>query len=148
MNVSKLSGSFTFSGGRDSARASGSIPNVAALFNPKGTTAVVTINGASVNFTLDAHGHARSDNGTLALKILGKRNKTTHQLEFQGGNVPFTFSLKNGTWASTWKLDPASTAKTLTASSDVTVQLASQPYTATVPITYQIKPGVGGSFKN
>src|SRR5205807_6219450 len=79
MVVSKLQGSAKFtSSGHDTCSVSGIIPNLPAQFTVSGP-AVLNINGATQNFTVDAKGHGKATNGTFALKLKVKRSKTSKQ---------------------------------------------------------------------
>jgi hypothetical protein len=147
MTVSKLQGAVKFaSGGHDSCSILGIVPNVPKLFDPTGQSLILNIGGASVSFTLDSKGHAKSANGTIALKLKFKRNPATKKLEFQGGNVAFAARIINGTWAAIWNLNPATASNNLPMSMTATITLGGNVYQSTVNVMYSSKAGVGGKF--
>src|SRR5262249_16348208 len=100
--------------------------------------------------TLDAKGHAKSENGTFALTIKGKRDPATRKIVFGGGNVPFKANLKNGDWANLWStagFDPGNTVQNQPISMVVNIHLMGQLYTATVSAKYSGTSGKTGGFK-
>ncbi len=147
MTVSKVQGSAKFSGGgHDSVSFSGSIPNVPKGFTTLGKTLSVNYGGALATFTLDAKGKAHSNNGSVTLKFKSLKDKATKQLIFQGGTVGFQIKLTNGTWVTTWGMDPNATTtgtKVMTA----TIQLDGTLYGAVTNVKYSGKAKVGGKFK-
>jgi hypothetical protein len=133
--------------GRDTASITGVLPQVPAQFTPTGQAVVLNIDGAIVNFTLDAKGHGSSDQGTFALKLKLKRDPATRQLYFPGGDVPFSARLKNGTWASAWGMNPAVTVASAPIKINASVQIGTLLFAATVDALYTAKASLGGSFK-
>ena len=152
MSVSKLQGAASFkSGGHDACSISGVIPKLPFGFNPTGQALSLSIGGASASFTLDKNGRGRAAQGragTIALKLKPtKRDPKTKKPVFQGGDVQFTASIRNGAWAKIWGLDPNATASKAPMSMPATVQLAGSTYVATVAVTYSSKTHVSGKFK-
>jgi PKD repeat protein len=149
MTVSKAQGSVKFtSGGHDACSFSGVIPGVAAGFNPSGQAMSVNFAGATDTLTLDKKGHGKNANGTIALKLkLGKRDKTTHQASFIGGNVPFSVKLTNGNWAATWNFNPTNNANKQPVQMTADVILVGTDYQASITVVYSAKANVSGKFK-
>ncbi len=146
MTVSKLSGGASFkTAGHDSASISGVIPNVPATFSPLGQTLVLDIGGAAVTFTLDKNGKAKNTQGTLALKLKGKKVKKV--FTFAGGDVPFTAKIQKGTWAGNWGLDPNATQAKGTTSMVINIALGGNTYASTVNLTLSSKAHVSAKFK-
>jgi hypothetical protein len=151
MTVSKLRGSAKLSTtGKDSCSTSGVVPALPALFDPTGKTALIDIAGAQVSFTLDAKGKAKGANGTLALKMKFKRNKQTKKLEFLGGDVPLTVSLRNGNFSSAWSnhgLNFSADAKKQPASVVADLHFNGKVYRSSVNVLLSVKAGKSGAFK-
>jgi hypothetical protein len=153
MSVAKVSGSMKFTGGgRDTCSVTGVLPALPAGFNPAGLAMRIDIGGAQVDFTLDAKGRARNDNGSVMLRLKPSvRNATTNQAEFTGGDVTFTAKLTGGTWADDWAdegADPAANATSTPMTLKVQVTLNGTLYVSDVQTTYSAKAGSAGKFKN
>ena len=147
MTVSKVQGSAKFSGGgHDSVSFSGSIPNVPKGFTTLGKTLSVNYGGALATFTLDAKGKAHAANGTVTLKFKSIKDKKTKLSIFQGGTIGFQIKLTNGTWVTTWGMDPNATT-TGTKAMTATIQLDGTLYGAVTNVKYSGKAKVGGKFK-
>jgi PKD repeat protein len=146
MTVSKIQGSASLKlANHDSAQLSGVIPNVPQGFTPAGQTIVLNIGGAAVTFTLDKTGKAKAAQGSIALKLKGKRTKGV--LAFAGGDVPFTAKIQKGAWAGTWGFDPATSATKSSISMLISIQLGGNTYASTVALTYSAKANTGAKFK-
>jgi len=146
LNVTKLSGSFRFSGLKDSCTVSGVLQNMPAGFSLPGLTADAHVGGASVSFVFDARGKGRSAQGSLTLTVKAKRDRLTKKSVFAGGDVPYSLRLSKGSWASAWGIDPAASlngALTL----DVGIRVGDRSYGAPVISSVTSTPSKGGKFK-
>ena len=148
LQVFKLQGFANFrASGHDSATLQGILPNVAPLFNPAGASLSINLDGAAVSFMLDRNGRGKSGQNAAALSFKSTKGKPlTGKSEFQGGDVAFSIRLQNGSWASLWKLDPASSAP-VSMPMPVTIQLGGITYQATVPVSGTSKTKSGAKFK-
>jgi len=151
MTITKLSGIVKFNvDGKDSRKVSGVIPNLPALFSPAGKTATLIVGGADVSFNLDGKGRAKSVKGTFALKLKGKRNKTTKQFEFAGGDAPFKAALRQGSWGTAWSalgFDSELTVVKAALTLVVDLKFNDAIYSADVQALYSAKAKKGGTFK-
>ena len=150
ITMTKVQGVVKPAAGHDSVILSGVIPNVARGFSPAGKVLSVTLNGATVDFTLTSTGHAKSANGASVASLKFKpvlHSKTTPKSLFQGGNVSFTIALKAGTWSSVWGMNPNIGATSLVDLA-TTIVLDGTYYAATFEVKLTSKPKLGGSFKN
>lgn len=149
LKVLKLAGSAKFSSsGKDSCSLSAILEHMPAGFDPSGLSAMLDIGGAQVPFVINAKGKAQNTNGSLQLKIKGKRNKATKKLEFLGGSIPVKAKIQKGSWAQVWADEgvmPGAREKKRTTFA-VTLTLGQQPYTAAVDTLYTGK-GTSATFK-
>lgn len=147
MTVSKLLCKLNLAtSGKDSASCSGVIPSLPDGFSPAGQTVTVDIGGASVDFTLDAKGHARNSQGSFTLKL-----KLSKSHSVIGGSAPFSCKLSNGNFASDWEasgINVSVDAKQVTMPMTVDVTLSGNDYSATVNGSYSCKAGKAAMFKN
>ena len=134
MTVSKFQGAVSFTAsGRDSCALAGVLPNLPAFFDPAGQVLALNAGGVALSFTLDANGRGKSANGSVTLKLKpAKRDKATKKLVFQGGNAPYSVTLRHGTWANAWSLAPGASDKMTMA---VTIQFAGNTYISSVTVT-------------
>ena len=147
MIVAKVQGVVKPGGGHDAISISGTIPNVAKGFDPTGKTMVISTSGATITFTLNAHGQAKTTNGNATLKFKpALRDKVSKKTIFQGGPVPFTIKLAKGTWSTGWGIDPNATAAGKTDMTS-TITLDGTVYSATTTVNYSTKTKSGGKFK-
>ena len=149
LKLSAMKGSVKTTGGHDSCGVTGVIPNLSAIFQPKGATITLDVGGVSNTFVLDAKGHGKNAHGTfmLALKFTHKPKSPP---QFAGGDVKFSAQFKNGAWAAIWSaanMDPATTANKLPLNIMVTLTLNSQPYQLAEAVVFTAKSG-HGAFKN
>jgi hypothetical protein len=135
-------------GGSDSCSISGILPGLPAGFSPANQTLALNAGGATASFTLDAKGRAKSTQGNASLKLKFVRNKTTKQLTFNGGDVPFTAKLQKGTWSTVWNMDPNTSSSKVSTPMVISVQLAGVTYQITANVFYTVKAHVGGKIKN
>ncbi|MCY3020656.1 MAG: PKD domain-containing protein [Planctomycetota bacterium] len=149
MYVTKLKGSARFDQpGHDSVAVSGVIPSLPALFDPKDKAVTIDIGGATHDFRLDGKGKANAQDGSFQLKMKFTRNKTTKKLEFRGGNVPFTATVK-GALADDWLdegVNPSVDSKKQNLSVSVDLWLNGRVYTASLNTLYSAKAGQCGTF--
>jgi hypothetical protein len=151
MTLLKVSGGINFTaGGKDKASASGVLPGLPALFNPNQVPLTVNIAGVKATFTLDAKGRAKSDAGSVSLRMKFKRNKATKINEFLGGDVPFSAKLSKGTFATAFAAAGFDNANHKDAPVPLTVYLPfnGKVYGATLSVKYSAKAGKSGRFKN
>ena len=151
LTVTKLGAAVKFNvTAHDTLQVSGAIPNLPAGFAPTGVPVTLNVSGATVPFTLDAKGHAKTAQGTLALQVKLKRDRTTHIATFPGGNVNFTAHLKNGTFAGFWLslgVNPLKDAKSQPVTLTVDLTLQSQLYEAAVPTLYSARANKNGTLR-
>jgi uncharacterized protein (TIGR03790 family) len=151
LKLSSVKGSMKSTGGHDACSVSGILPNLSALFQPKGATVILDVGGATNTFVLDAKGHAKNDHGTFALALKFKHVPKS-QPTFAGGDVKFSAQLKNGAWAAAWAADnmnvnATAPLKNAAASVLITVTLNGQPYQITAATVFSANAG-HGAFKN
>ena len=134
LKVMRLQANVSFAkGGRDACSLSGTIPNVPA-FKPAGQAVVLNLNGVHVGFTLNAKGRGTNAHGSILMKQ-------------KGGTVSFAATLKSGSWASVWNLDPSKNASNQTMTLDVNIDIGSNSYATTVTAQLTSKAKVGGKLR-
>jgi|GEM_PF-2506720 len=146
--VTALSGSMKLTvAAHDACTLAAVIPQVPAGFVPNGAALVIDIGGAVEAFALDAKGRGVTGASKTALKL--KLAKATGA--FGGGDVPVKASLKQGTWATAWAaagIDSGQDARNAPAELAVGMRFNGYVYGATVPISYSVRAGAGGRFRN
>lgn len=150
MYLAKVKGGVRFDQqNRDSVALSGVIPNLPAFFNPKDVIIALDVGGVPCEFRLNAKGCAKTADGAFQMKLKFKRNKTTKQLEFLGGNAPFKAMRKNGAFAGAWLdegVDPNVTVKKQASSLTVDLRGTGRIHTAAIATAYTGKAGKSGMF--
>ncbi len=148
MTILKLTGTASFkTSGHDKCAISGVLPALPAGLTTAGQTLVLNIGGVLATFTLDKNGHAKSANGTFALKLKSHRDPKTHKAVFQGGNGPFTATLHNGMWSAAWGLDATTSVTKASLPMTVSIQFINNTYAQNLTLTYTSKAHAAGTFK-
>jgi hypothetical protein len=133
VNVTRLQASVSYAkGGRDACSISGTIPNVTA-FSPAGQAISLDINGVQVGFTLDGKGRGSNAQGSILLKQ-------------KSGTVSFVATLKSGSWTGIWNLDPTQSATNAPTLMNVSVDIGTNSYVATVKTKLSAKAHIGGKL--
>jgi hypothetical protein len=144
-----MTGVLSKGGGRDSTSLAGTIPNLPALFDPSNAALTLNVGGATGSFALDAHGRARNDRGSFALRLKFSRTKGVSKRFFAGGDATFIARLTNGSWAAVWVatgMDVNATMKNASETVPVRVTLNGSIYQIPASVLYSAKSGKG-SFK-
>ena len=122
-----------------------------AGFDAEGQTLLLIVGGATVEFTLDKNGRAKTDLGQLQLKLKpSKKNLETGASEFVGGDVQLRARLNKGNWSDDWAdegVNPTGDASNEPMAMDVLVILDGAVYRAQVQMLYNAKAGKNGKFK-
>ena len=151
LSISKMQGSVNFAiHGKDAVKLTGSIPGLPPGFNPAGVKMTLDVGGARTSFTLDARGRAKGQ-GTLMLKLKGKRDKVTKKTVFAGGAAPFQATLSGGSWAAIWAaegINPNASAVNSHLTFEVKLLFSGMFGDTVVPIIYSGKAGKSGKFKH
>jgi hypothetical protein len=146
-SVSAMQGSVNFqTTGKDKVTLKGTLPHFPLPFNSAGQTATLNVGGAQVVFVLNAKGisHSTKNAFTLVTKQSGSKNKGPSSGE---GTASFTAKLQNGTWASTWKFDPAVTTASAPMTMTVSLTINGINYSVDVNAKYKSKAQHGAWFK-
>jgi len=151
MTVSKLSGSVKFNvDGADFVSVSGIFPTLPAGFNPLDFAVDVDVGGARQKFARGIKGSATAANASFKLKLKYVKNSKTKTRALINVSVPFTFSLKKGTWLDEWAdegADETVSAKNARMTLVVDIKLLGRIFSANVPTLYTSKAGKSGKFK-
>ena len=134
VNVFRLQAAVSYAkAGRDVCTLSGTISGVPP-FTPAGQFIALDVNGVQVGFTLDAKGKGTNALGSILVKQ-------------KSGTVTFVAALKSGSWAGTWNLDTTQSASNVPTSMNVTVDLGTTSYIATVKTQLSAKAHIGGKLR-
>jgi hypothetical protein len=130
----------------------GTLPAFPSGFDAANRTLRIDVGGVALNFTIDDKGKAKSNDGSVMLKLKpATRDKATKKLIFQGGPIAYKILMKNGSYASAWTdegVNSATDAKNAALNFGVRMPFAGTIYTATVPVFYSGKAGKSGAIKN
>jgi hypothetical protein len=128
LTVSKMQAHTTFGTPHGLCSISGTISGMPDTFSPAGQTFTINIMGAAGSFTLDAKGHGKSSQGSVALKV--------------NSNSTLLFSAKlNGDLAGTWSLQPSSVAQTSKMDLWASVELAGCECATPLSVTCTVSKG-------
>lgn len=152
MTVSAFSSSVKFSTvDKDTLSISGVLPGLPANIELTDKTISLNVGGATVVFVLNGKGQARTENGTIALRLKpSKRNKTTRKLDFLGGDVAFKAKLFKSTWSDDWSdegVNPTVDAKDQAIELKALLELNGITYAVTISANYSAKAGKAGKMK-
>ena len=137
--------------GRDGFRLRGVLPGLPAGFDPSGLRASVSVGGGVSSFVLDGFGRSlnpsNADGYSFSLHLKGRRNLKTGRIEFPGGDVPFDVKTLFNTFQFVWRDEGvAADVRSADLTFVVTVGLAGQTYTTSVPVHYTTAHGKLGRF--
>jgi hypothetical protein len=142
--VSSMQGSVKFSvAGKDKVSLKGTLPDFPLPFNAAGQSVSIDVGGVLVTFLLGSNGKARSNGSSFTFVLKQKKLK--------GGKAPpgvaFSAMLKNGTWATVWKFDPALSSDKKPMTMLVTIEVAGTSYATEVNATYSSKAQRSALFR-
>jgi hypothetical protein len=126
LTITRMQASVKFNASHhDSCSVTGTIPDLPAAFNPVGQTLTLNIGGLANSFTLDAKDHAKSSQGSMALK-----------LNPGAATAPFSVKLTHADCVGAWSLSPAFSKPSWQMDLWASIDLAGNEYSTPISVKY------------